>query len=512
MTSLTLTIGGNNFLPQYQTNSAQITNQIQNQGDTLDMTIIVKSGQSAPQVGQEIIFKDGSRYLFGGFVTKLTPVEYGVGQVVEYALEATDYTYLIINKSAQRGYANQTLSYIVNDLMSTYVDAGYSMSTSGVQTGPNIVTVTFNHITLRKCFEKLATLTNFIWWIGYDKVIHFIDPNTAAFAPEQITDTSKNIQSMVISNDCSQVRNDIVVIGGQDESSNYTQYFLGDTVSRAWNLIDSVITMVGITLNGVSKTVGIDPTDDETLFYFMYNPTAGSFRMSSGSPTPSGTDQIDVVFTHPLPVIVEVKDAGAIAYMKALEGGDGIHSYMMTDNTITSSAQGRQAALNELQLYAYPLLTGEFLTRTGLLQAGSYWTAGTAIQVNMPSWGINALTTYIIQKVVTTLNETNGYVEYTYDVTFGGRQLGVVNFLQYLAEPEDPLDTSQIIQDVFSFDETITTSDAFIAGTDTTETETITTTDSFTNNGLNYGTIFVAGPFAPSGFKRQFLLNSSPLG
>jgi hypothetical protein len=129
MTTLTLTIGGVNFLPQYKTGSATITAQIMNQGDTLTMVIIKKIGQSAPTAGQEVIFKDGTRTLFGGFITKLTPIEYGIGQMIEYTVEATDYTYILINKSAQQGYSSQTLSAIVNDLVTNNVDSGYGLST-----------------------------------------------------------------------------------------------------------------------------------------------------------------------------------------------------------------------------------------------------------------------------------------------------------------------------------------------------------------------------------------------
>ena len=105
-----------------------------------------------PQEGQEIIFKDGSRFLFAGFISRISPVEVGEGELFIYRIEATDYTYVLLNKNAQKSYENRTLKYIVEDLISTYVDSGYSITTTNVDTGPTIDTIAFDHINLKKCY------------------------------------------------------------------------------------------------------------------------------------------------------------------------------------------------------------------------------------------------------------------------------------------------------------------------------------------------------------------------
>ena len=126
--ALTLKIGGVDFLPKYQNGSAKITANIQNQGDILDLTLVVKKGGTLPAIGAEIVFKDGSRFLFGGFISRLDPVEYGIGEMIEYKLEATDYTYLLINKTAQKNYAGMTLQAIVADLVTNNIAAGYAVT------------------------------------------------------------------------------------------------------------------------------------------------------------------------------------------------------------------------------------------------------------------------------------------------------------------------------------------------------------------------------------------------
>lgn len=468
MTTLTLTIGGSNFLPQYVTGSARITAQLQNLGDTMEMRIVQKTGQTAPTVGKEIVFKDGSRFLFGGFITKVTPLELGVGQLIVYQVESSDYTYILINKYAQQSYANHTLAYIVADLLSANVDSGYAMTHTNTATGPTITTINFNHISLRQCFENLAKITGFIWWVDYSKDVHFVDPTTVSAAPETIKDSlsPNNHESIAITVDVSQVRNDIVVLGGTQESTSYPQVILGDGNAREWVLLYPVSTMTSIELDTgggyVTKVVGVDPKDDETGNDFMYSPTRGAIRCTVTTTTPNATTKIRVTYKYPLPVITEVSSATSITAMKVLEGGDGVHAYTINDSTIVSSDQARQVALQELAQFANPILSGQFITRTGLLQAGSYFAPGQALTVNLPAWAISVNTTYVIQKVITTLDESGSAIEYHYDVTFGGQLLGVVDFLIALGTPESPLDTSgevvkiHSVSDVITIGETVT--------------------------------------------------------
>ncbi len=318
-------------------------------------------------------------------------------------------------------------------------------------------------------------MTGYIWWVGYDKNVYFVDPATATAAPEQITDALKNHQNMSIEVDSTQVRNDITILGGTAESSSYAQVILGDANAREWVLLYPVTTMTSIELDTgggyVVKAFGTDPTDTETGYDFMYSPTRGSIRATATTTTPGATNKIRVTYTYPKQVITEVQSPTSIATMKALEGGDGVHGYTIQDSTIVSNDQAQQRALRELDAFSVPILSGQFTTRTGLLTAGSYFSPGQLLTVNLPSWGISSNTTYIIQKVVTSLNESGSAIEYTYDVTFGGRLLGVLDFLQALATPEQPLDISGQVQKVNAVAESMTLSES-VASSQTTPTPT----------------------------------------
>src|ERR1043165_6740200 len=135
--SKTLTIAGSSFLSQYKTNSARITESVDRAG-VMTMTIVTNPPQSIPQEGSEVVFKDGTRYLFGGYISKVEPQEIGIGQLFTCKVEVSDYSYLFNSKMASRGYTNHTLKYIVEDLLSSYVTSAYGFDTTNVNTGPTI--------------------------------------------------------------------------------------------------------------------------------------------------------------------------------------------------------------------------------------------------------------------------------------------------------------------------------------------------------------------------------------
>lgn len=479
--ALTLTIGGANFLPQYKTGSARITAQLQNRGDVLTMSLTRKTGQDAPQEGTEIIFKDGSRFLFGGFITRVQPTEYGVGSLFVYEIEATDYTYVAINKNAQEVYENMTLGAIVEDLMTNYVDSGYSLTTNNVDTGPTIETVSFNHINLRKCFEKLAALTGYEWWFDYEKDLHFKSPSSD-IAPEEINDTDHNHENLNISVDISQVRNSIVVRGGHEESASFFQQtFVANGEAREWILRDKPKTMEYIKVNGVSKVVGVDPLDneDEASFDFLFNFQEKFIRCSSSFTTPADGDLIEVSYKYEVPIIILLQNASSIIAMKALEGGDGVHDFTIVESSIKSKAEARARASKELIEYGNPMVTGNFVTRTGLLQSGSYFIPGQDLTVYSPAWGIDTASTYKIQEVVTTMVEDGTNIEYNYNVRFGGKLINATTFLESVAGQENPIFETEEIDTIKAITETLTLTEVITRdGNRKSVSETLTLSES----------------------------------
>lgn len=430
----TLTLAAQNFLPQMLTGSAEIAEYIQNKTNVCNFEMAVAPGQAMPQEGSEMIYKDGSRFLFGGFVTRVQPTELGIGSRFSYKVEVSDYSWIFNNKIVRRGYVNQTLKYIVEDIMADFIATDYDFTTTNVEIGPTIPSITFDHISIRKCFEKLQKLTGYSWSVDYEKNLYF-KSTTATAAPESVTDASGNVEDVNIEYDVSQVRNSVIVIGSDDGEQSATlssETFVGDGETRSWALEDKPSEVSSITINGVTKQFSLDVNERDTDI-FTYSFSGQSFRLTNAQTTPTGSETIVINYYPRVDIIVQRQDAASIAFFAALDGGDGVYEYTIKEPSITSKAEAIERAEQELLQFADPLVTGVFNTRTSLLSGGSYFRPGQYLTVNLPVWGLATDTVFLIQEVRTTIFEDGTNTEYKYEVRFGGKIANVETFLASLA-------------------------------------------------------------------------------
>lgn len=452
----TLTVAGANFLGRYKTNSAEIKETVQNKSNVMTMEMVVNNISERPIQGSEVVFKDGTRFLFGGYITQVEQEEFGIGEKYVYEVEVSDYSHIFNNKTARRAYQNQTLKYIVEDLLDTYVDASYGFDTTNVATGPTIVSVTFDHVSIRKCFEKLQKLTGYVWYVDYEKNVYFTT-TTATAAPESITDASANFEEINISYDAATVRNSVIVIGnefGEEDINTKTETFDGDGETRSWELEDFPSTVVSISINGTPQQFSLDVNERDTDV-FIYSFTGKSFRLTVGQTTPVGggtPDEIEIVYNPRIPIITQEIEPVSIAFFAALDGGDGTYEYTIKDDSVTTKEEATARALEELNEFAMPLVNGEFTTRTSLLADGSIFTAGQVLTVNLPSHDISTDTTFLIQEVNISMleDEDNDVTEYFYKVRFGGKLSGVKEFIESLASDEGAVTDAEIIYTIES--------------------------------------------------------------
>lgn len=471
----TLTIAGVDFLPQYKTNSAYIRELIQNKSSVMNMQIVVipANGDSVPLQGSEIIFKDGARFLFGGYITRVKPTEIGEGQMFIYDIEASDYSWIFNNKVARRTYTNQTLEYIVEDLLDTYLDAGYGFTDTNVAVGPTIQSITFDHVSLRKCFEKLQKLTGYIWYVDYEKNVYFTT-TTAEAAPEDIRETTDNFEDVSIAYDTSQVRNSVIVIGspdGQQSAETTVETFYGDGETRAWELQAKPSNVISIKLNTVSQQFSLDVNERDTD-YFVYSFSGQSFRLTDAQTTPVGggtPDEIEITYNPRVPIIVLEQDGPSIDFFSDLDGGDGLFELTIKDSSITTQEEATDRALRELEEFAMPLVNGEFRTRTSLLGASSIFAPGQYLTVNLPTHGISTDSAFLIQEVNIELveDEGTGTTEYKYTVRFGGKLVGVQEFLESLASEEGDISDSDVVITIESVSDGFDLDDAGAAASHT---------------------------------------------
>lgn len=466
----TLTLAGTNFMPRVVTHKSFISEKIQNTANTCNIQLVIKTGQTLPSEGSEIVYKDGARFLFGGYLTRTEPVETGEGQLFTYDIEATDYSWIFGQKVARKAYTNATLKAIVEDLLSTYLDASYGFTTTNVQTGPTIDSITFDHISLRRCFEKLSKRTGFIWWVDYEKNLYFQDRDTTE-AGEVITDSSDNFEEISLTYDTTQVRNSIIVIGssaGEESESLNVDTFTADGETRSWQLDDKPSTIQSITLGGVSQQFSLDLNERDTDT-FVYNFNDKRVYLTDSTATPSNPTQIVVTYYPRIPIIKKLRDTDSIATMAALDGGDGVFEYTIKEPSITSKAEAQERAQQELNEFADPLLNGVFKTRTSLL-AGTIFAPGEILRVTLPSWGISTESAFLIQQVDIEMveDEPSGTTEYIYTVRFGGKVVDIETFLAHIADDGGEVEEADLILTV----EQVTDAANFEDSTPTTSIDT----------------------------------------
>jgi hypothetical protein len=96
------------------------------------------------------------------------------------------------------------------------------------------------------------------------------------------------------------------------------------------------------------------------------------------------------------------------------------------------------------------------------------------------------------------------------------RTIGIIDFLidqlrlgnRIIEEKEE-----ETLEKYLTASETVTIGESLASSTShNPQAETVTVAETFTPQSLNYAVEFVVGPTVPTGTKRQFVLNGSPLG
>jgi len=461
---ITLTIGGNDFLPQLKQNPIEITERLNDEANVARFNIQQKPGQSKPNESSEVIIVDpditGSPRIFAGYITRVEPEETNKGDYILHEVEVSDYTYILNNKNAQITYENETLGDIVRDLIDRYVDSSYGVTYMNVvASGPTITSVSFGHIPLKECFKKLSKITGYSWYIDYYKDVHFfLTENNPA--PESFSDNSTNLSEVRIDRDTTQVRNVITVEGGMTQSAGTVEYEVtGDDSTGTYFMESRPKEIASFTVNGSPATYGYENLVDEESVDWIVNFSAGSVRNSSARGVLSSAETLNVQYYEETPILIKYRGEVSIAAMAALEGGDGEHDYFIEDDTITTREEALDRAIQEVEDFGNPLIIGEINTRSGLLSdPENIFRQGQLITINFPTWGISTDTTYPLREVIIRIlpkpDETPD-VEYEYSLRFGGRLIGVKEFIEALYENESVPGETEDFNKIFGVGEAI---------------------------------------------------------
>ena len=169
---MTINIDGYDKTKYVDWNSLRIQNILTSEVDTC--SFVIKSygdHQYTPKIAKEVIITDGDR-IFAGHIINITQQAQSY-KIIKYECECVDYTRLLQKKLVSDTFEDQTISQIIETLITTYCN-GYGFTTTNVDCSIEIERITFNYISVQQCLERLADIVNYNWWVDYNKNIYFI--------------------------------------------------------------------------------------------------------------------------------------------------------------------------------------------------------------------------------------------------------------------------------------------------------------------------------------------------
>lgn len=376
--------------------SIRLDNILTNKRDTATFSITENSGDTyKPTIGNEVVVYDGATKIFGGIIVSMVDTP-GIIGVVDHAITCQDYTRLMDHRLVPNTFTGQNVNAIITFLRDNYFP---DFTLNNLNANVVISYVAFNYKPVYQCITDLANAINYDWYIDYDKDLHFFAKEVTA-APFNLTDTAGNhhYESLIIRRDNSQIRNTIIVRGGEYIGSQLTTNIQTNGVDAIFPLPYKFADFAAH-LTGEILSVGVDNLDLADNFDVLYNFQEKILKFKEVD-KPSASKTLKISGKPYLPVIVRYRSEIDIAAMTSAEStgtftSDGVYEYLIKDKTINSREGALQRARAEILAYAETLSEGEFITETSGLKAGM------SITVQSTSRGM-ATTTYIINKVTTT--------------------------------------------------------------------------------------------------------------
>lgn len=401
--AIVVTINGVDRTRKIAMETLRIDNILTRKRDSCRFRVNQNTGDPyVPNLGEEIIITLNGSRVFGGIIVERDQrsISYGVA---DWTFICDDYTRLLDRRLIPNTYENVTVNEILADIQANYMPAGFTVS--GVNCPVQVKYVRFNYVPISKAIEQLAEITGYDWFVDYNKDINFFSPTTNP-APVDIEDNngSHEYESLVVRTDNSQIKNSIVVRGGEYKGFSFTGEIEADGSDRIFRL-PYKFSEFAASVTGEPLDVGIDNIDDENLHDALYNFNEKILKFKETDKPSSGAVLRYSGLPH-LPVIVKVKSQASIESLSAAEGGDGLAEYLIVDKSINSKEGARQRALAEIQIYATTLSEGEFRTElTG-------FRAGQRVRVNSSARGVDSY--FIINKVTLTQWHKDSFI---YDIS-----------------------------------------------------------------------------------------------
>jgi len=384
-----LTINGVDRSDKIRFPSLETKDRINQEADIARFVIEEYGDQTfRPEVNQEVIITvDGTR-TFGGVIIELEQTIEGASIIV-HEITCKDWSQHADRLRVIDRFEDTNLQTVVESLIADYAAIYGFTDTNVMGADIAIASVSFNELSLSECFNKLAKLTGYSWYIDPFKDVHFFKKNDEA-APfnlsgvivDGLLETSENFvwNSLVLKSDFSQIRNRVKIRGGEARAEERTKLWAGDGETDTFSTDHKFAEIPVVEVNGTPVTVGVDYLNQDEDFDAMWSFQQKYIRFTAGNipAAPGGGDVTNIAITGiPLkPLVVQKQNNPSVVQY-------GVYEFVEYNDSLKTRDEALQFAQSKLEAYSDSIRAGSFQTQTPGLKSGQ------TININIPSRGIS---------------------------------------------------------------------------------------------------------------------------
>lgn len=373
--------------------------------------------------GMEVTVKDSTtgEVIFGGVVeSAISRVLPGGAGYLQHEVTCADNHYFADKRIVAKTFSNKTAGEMVEEILADIL-AAEGITEGEIQAGPTWDAKIFDYVPASEALDDLAEKANFIWWIDCDKRLYFVDRATYS-ASWTLTSTDALIEGLEFESGNPEYRNRQYIKGGQEETDSQTENFVGDGARRTFTVGFPVGLEPTITLNAGAQTVGIAGVDTGKDWYWSKN--SNVITQDAGGSVLADTDALQVVYIGLYDVMAVSTDYGAVASLRADEGGSGIVEAVRTDALVSTKELAIDAANAALDHYAEVGHKLRYSTiRTGV-------DVGQMQEITIAELGISGEDYLVVNK---TTREEDGLVWYDIEAVSGPIEDGWEKFFAKLS-------------------------------------------------------------------------------
>ena len=417
-------------------------NQRINNKDTFTFTIEDdNSATIEPLV--EIYFYDDTTYIWGGVIKTVDIEKTSINRAV-YSVKAEDFTCLTERPLVIRSYENQSISNIIDSLITTY------FSSYGISEGTNTITtviklISFNYEKGDNVLNQLKNFGNFQWNVNKDKELNF-----TLITSTTSTTTLDNELSLKKSLSADNYRNVQYAKGKKKRTSINSEKTPtpkpdGKTREFFTNYPIATEPTVETNVNGagwVVKTVGLRGLTTGKDFYWSYNSTQISQDENGTVLTdrvaPDTDDQIRVTYIGLIPLLIVVSNTNEVTDHGSIEN-------YIYNKYIESPEDGKDYAQTLLDKYSNDSDKFSFTIQSKTYEIGE--------QIPIVDTLLNINGDFLAESCTWSPRGINS-INYTYNVLDGVALGGWEEFFKNLFAPEViELDDQETVIRIYNWDE-----------------------------------------------------------